>query len=112
MGLGSARQAIGFVALVSANSMRSIASASRSPRKPECWAWRWGEPHDRVVDFTQQRGLRYTQLVDEHFVFADALGSQRIPTSLVIDRHGNVLYRGGELDPPTLEAFSRAIQVD
>lgn len=69
-----------------------------------------GEPHDQVVSFARRRGLRYRQLIDEDFAFADALGSQRIPTTLVVDRDGSLLLQGAALDASTLAAFGRALE--
>ena len=49
-----------------------------------------GEEPDAVADFARRRGLRYAQLVDRDFAFADALGQRRVPTTLVVDRHGRI----------------------
>ena len=69
-----------------------------------------GEPHEKIESFARERGINYPLVVDESFAFADAIGSQRLPTTLVIGKDGRVLLRSGELDAATLEAFSRAIQ--
>jgi peroxiredoxin len=68
-----------------------------------------GEPYEHVRGFAERRGLRYPQLVDEAFAFSDALGSSRVPTTLVVDQHGNVRFSGGELDRSALVAFRSAI---
>ena len=70
-----------------------------------------GEERAKVAAFTQRRGLRYAQLVDEHFAFADALGQRRLPATLVVDRHGRIVYRGEALDARGLDALRRAIAV-
>ena len=68
-----------------------------------------GEDPDTVAAFAKRRGLRYAQLVDRDFVFADALGQRRVPATLVVDRHGRIVYRGDALDTRSLEALRRAI---
>jgi thiol-disulfide isomerase/thioredoxin len=68
-----------------------------------------GEPHEQVVGFANRRGLRYPLLVDEEFAFSDALGSSRVPTTLVLDRGGNVRFAGGELDRSALETFKAVL---
>jgi peroxiredoxin len=70
-----------------------------------------GEDRAKVADFTRHRGLRYAQLVDEHFAFADALGQRRLPATLVVDRHGRIVYRGEALDARGLDALRRAIAI-
>jgi peroxiredoxin len=64
-----------------------------------------GEPRATVAEFVARRGLRYSQLVDEEFHFADALGQRRVPATLVIDRAGRVVFTGGSLDAPALDAL-------
>jgi peroxiredoxin len=64
-----------------------------------------GEPHAQVASFVQHRGLSYAQLVDERFQLADALGQTRVPATLVLDRGGNVVYRGGAFDETALAAL-------
>jgi peroxiredoxin len=68
-----------------------------------------GEEPEKVAEFARQRGLRYAQLVDEDFAFADALGQRRVPSTLVIDRHGRIVFRGDALDGRSLEALRQAI---
>ena len=68
-----------------------------------------GEPRATVLAFAQQRGLEYAQVVDEEFVFADALGQRRLPATLVVDRSGRVIFRGDALDASSLAAFRRAL---
>jgi thiol-disulfide isomerase/thioredoxin len=70
-----------------------------------------GEDREKVASFAQRRGLRYMQLVDESFVFADALGGQRrLPATLVVDRRGRVIFRGDALDSKSLEALRNALE--
>lgn len=64
-----------------------------------------GEPREKVKAYVAAHGLRYVQLVDEDFAFADALGERRVPTTLVIDRNGAVVFVGGALDERALAAF-------
>jgi peroxiredoxin len=68
-----------------------------------------GEPHEKVAAFAKWRGLKYAQLVDEDFHFADALGQRRVPATLIVDRAGRVTYAGGALDEPALAALRAAI---
>jgi thiol-disulfide isomerase/thioredoxin len=68
-----------------------------------------GEEPEKVAEFARQRGLRYAQLVDEDFAFADALGQRRVPSTLVVDRHGQIVFRGDTLDGRSLEALRQAI---
>ena len=68
-----------------------------------------GEERDHVAAFVRQRGLRYAQLVDPDFVFADAVGQRRLPATLVVDRSGRIVFRGEALDVAGLEALKRAV---
>ncbi|HEY4014334.1 MAG TPA: TlpA disulfide reductase family protein [Polyangiaceae bacterium] len=69
-----------------------------------------GEKREAVADFTRRRRLPYPVLVDESFGLADALGEPRIPTTLVVDRAGRVVFRGGALDKAGLAAFRSALE--
>jgi thiol-disulfide isomerase/thioredoxin len=64
-----------------------------------------GEKREAVATFASQRGLGYAQLVDEDFRLADALGQRRVPATLVVDRAGRIVFRGGALDAAGLAAF-------
>jgi cytochrome c biogenesis protein CcmG/thiol:disulfide interchange protein DsbE len=64
-----------------------------------------GEPRAKVAAFARDRGLKYARLVDEDFRLADLLGERRVPTTLVVDRTGRIVYRGGALDAAGLAAF-------
>jgi peroxiredoxin len=68
-----------------------------------------GEPHDEVARFVQRRALPWAQLVDERFQLADALGQNRVPATVVLDRQGRIVYRGGVFDAAALEAFRRVV---
>lgn len=57
----------------------------------------------------QRRALPWAQLVDERFQLADQLGQTRVPATLVLDRDGRVVYRGGAFDEAALAAFRRAL---
>jgi peroxiredoxin len=69
-----------------------------------------GETRGTVAEFVHKRALRYAQVVDEEFRLADALGEQRVPTTLVIDRAGRIVFRGGALDSAGLAAFRSALE--
>jgi peroxiredoxin len=68
-----------------------------------------GEPRQRVAEFVRANHLGYPQLVDEQFALADALGQKRVPATLVVDRHGRVVFSGGALDAPAIAALSAAM---
>jgi peroxiredoxin len=68
-----------------------------------------GEARDAVGAFVRARDLRYPQLVDGGFAVADAIGARNLPTTLVLDRHGVVVYRGAALDKNALIALDKAI---
>jgi peroxiredoxin len=64
-----------------------------------------GESRDKVAAFARERGVKYARLVDEDFRLADVLGERRVPATLVVDRSGRIVYRGGALDSAGLAAF-------
>jgi thiol-disulfide isomerase/thioredoxin len=68
-----------------------------------------GEQRETVAAFARRVGLPYAQLVDESFLLADALGQERVPATLVINRSGRIVFRGGALDPAGLAAFRSAL---
>jgi thiol-disulfide isomerase/thioredoxin len=68
-----------------------------------------GEEREKIATFTQQRGLRYVQLVDSDFAFADAIGQRRLPATIVVNRQGQIVYRGDALDGAGLDALRKAI---
>ncbi len=64
-----------------------------------------GEARRTVAEFARRRSLLYPQLVDSHFRLADALGQRRVPTTLVLDRAGRLIFVGGGLDGAALAAL-------
>jgi thiol-disulfide isomerase/thioredoxin len=68
-----------------------------------------GERRETVAAFARRVGLPYAQLVDESFGLADALGQERVPATLVINRSGRIVFRGGALDRAGLAAFRSAL---
>jgi len=68
-----------------------------------------GEPYEKVAEYLRPRRLGYAQLVDEDFKLADALGTKRVPTTLVVNRAGQLRYAGGALDREALSALRQAL---
>ena len=68
-----------------------------------------GEPYAKVAEYLRPRRLTYAQLVDEDFKLADALGTNRVPTTLVVNRNGQLRYAGGALDRDALSALRQAL---
>ncbi len=68
-----------------------------------------GETPEKAADFARAHKLVYPQLVDEQLSLADALGQRNVPTTLVLDRQGRVVWRGGALSEEALAAFRAAI---
>lgn len=64
-----------------------------------------GETRDTVAAFVSRRGLRYPQLVDEEFRLSALIGSDRIPTTIILDRQSRITYVGGPLDEGALAAL-------
>jgi peroxiredoxin len=69
-----------------------------------------GEARETVEAFARRRSLAYAQLIDEDFRLADALGQREVPATVVVDRTGRIIYRGGALDAAGLAAFRRALE--
>jgi peroxiredoxin len=69
-----------------------------------------GETRQAVSEFVSRRRLGYPQLVDEQFRLAEAIGQDRIPTTLVLDRQGRIIYMGGALDEQALAALHAQIK--
>lgn len=69
-----------------------------------------GETLDAITAFKSRRAVEYAQLVDENFHLADTLGQRHVPTTLVVDHAGRIVYRGGALDGQGLDAFRRVLQ--
>lgn len=68
-----------------------------------------GETPASAAAFASNHQMRYPQLVDEDYKLTDALGQRRVPTTLVIDRTGRIVYSGGALDERALAAFRAAL---
>ncbi len=68
-----------------------------------------GEPLADVKAFVQRKALAYPQLVDEKFALSDAIGARTVPTTLVVDRAGNIVFRGAALDDAALRALDQAM---
>lgn len=68
-----------------------------------------GEPVARVSTYASAHRMPYMILVDEEFRFADTLGEKRVPTTLVVDRDGRIIYTGGAVDERSIAAFQRAL---
>jgi thiol-disulfide isomerase/thioredoxin len=68
-----------------------------------------GEPRKTVAAFLARRTLVAVQLVDEQFRLSDALAQKRVPTTLVVDRAGRIVFTGGALDEGALAAFSKVV---
>jgi len=70
-----------------------------------------GEKRETVADFVRRHGLAYARLVDEEFRLGDTLGKERVPTTLVVDRAGRIVFTGGALDAAALDAYRRVLGV-
>jgi thiol-disulfide isomerase/thioredoxin len=68
-----------------------------------------GDSNDIVREIARREQLRYTVFVDTEFKLADALGQRNVPTTLVVDRDGRIVYVGGALDERALSAFRRVM---
>jgi thiol-disulfide isomerase/thioredoxin len=68
-----------------------------------------GESTETVGAFVRRRGLRYTQVLDQDFRLADALGQRDVPATIVVDRAGRIVYRGEALDGASLAAFNETL---
>lgn len=69
-----------------------------------------GDTKGDVAAFAKEHGLAYEQLLDEDYALADALGERRVPTTLVLNREGRIVYRGNALDGQALAALRREIE--
>jgi thiol-disulfide isomerase/thioredoxin len=67
-----------------------------------------GESPEVITGFARERHLSSTQLADEHFRLADALGQRRIPTTLVLDRAARIIFTGEALDLRATDALGGA----
>lgn len=69
-----------------------------------------GEARDVVAPFATRRGMSWPQLCDERFAFSDALGQQRVPTTLVVDRDGAIVFAGPGLDAAAIAALDALLR--
>lgn len=69
-----------------------------------------GESPAVVGAFAARHRLEYPLFVDEDFRVADALGERRVPSTIVFDRHGKIVFRGGALDGAGLTAFRHVLE--
>ena len=68
-----------------------------------------GESPAAVCAFAERHRLEYPLFVDETYRVADALGERRVPSTIVFDRHGKIVFRGGALDGAGLAAFRHVL---
>ena len=69
-----------------------------------------GEDGATVRAFAKRHGLRYPLLLDPDFALSRALGSEKVPTTLVVDQNGNIVHRGGLFDAAALAAFRALLE--
>jgi peroxiredoxin len=97
--------------LAEVSALKRLDAQTRSRGDARVVAVAVGEPRSRVAAFARDRTVHYELLVDPNFALADALGERRVPATLVVDRSGHIVYRGGALDGAGLAALRRATQV-
>jgi cytochrome c biogenesis protein CcmG/thiol:disulfide interchange protein DsbE len=68
-----------------------------------------GDDREAVEAFSRKHGLRFARLVDVDYALANGLGTNRVPTTLIIDRDGRIIHEGGALDRAALEALRNAL---
>ncbi|MCM8781581.1 MAG: TlpA family protein disulfide reductase [Candidatus Omnitrophica bacterium] len=61
-----------------------------------------GESKKKVESFIRQEGIDYTVLLDIDNKVASRYGIIGIPTNILIDKEGNIKYRGAQLPPEEL----------
>ncbi len=69
-----------------------------------------GESAEVVARFRRDTPMPYAVYVDEELRFADALGERSVPATVVVDRSGRIVYRGGALDARAEAAFKAAAE--
>lgn len=69
-----------------------------------------GDTKEDVAIFAKEHHLAYEMIVDEDFALADWLGERRVPTTLVLNREGRIVYRGNALDGEALAALRRELE--
>lgn len=68
-----------------------------------------GDDLEAVDAFSKKHGFPFTRLLDNDYALANGLGTNRVPTTLVIDRDGSILHQGGALDRVALAALRNAL---
>lgn len=68
-----------------------------------------GDEREAVDAFSKKHGLAFARLLDNDFALANGLGTNRVPTTLVIDRDGRIIHQGGALDRAALEVLRNAL---
>ncbi|MBI4335889.1 MAG: TlpA family protein disulfide reductase, partial [Candidatus Omnitrophica bacterium] len=61
-----------------------------------------GESQKKVDSFAKQQGIEYTILLDLDNRVANQYGVMGIPTNILIDKEGNIAYRGTSPPPEHL----------
>ncbi len=59
----------------------------------------------QVVDYVARAGMSYPQYLDSSLAFSVAVGSTSVPTLLVMDPEGSIVFRGHELGPEALRVI-------
>lgn len=71
-----------------------------------------GESADLVRRYASAHRLPYPIFLDPDFAVASRLGSQSVPTTLVLDQSGRVVYRGGLFDGAALTAVRTLLEAE
>ncbi len=69
-----------------------------------------GESAEDVSAFATRQALRYPIYLDPEFELATALGSRQVPTTLILDRDGRIVHRGGLFDSAALAAYRALLE--
>ncbi len=67
-----------------------------------------GARHGDVSPLVARGAIAVVPFLDPEGAFADSLGSRSVPSTLVLDGAGNVVFRGGALDAEALHAIEEA----
>lgn len=68
-----------------------------------------GEDASRVAAYRQKVEIPYPVYYDPEYRLADSLGADRLPTLLVVDRSGQIVHRGEQLDEEALAVIRRLL---
>jgi cytochrome c biogenesis protein CcmG/thiol:disulfide interchange protein DsbE len=82
----------------------------RTQREGRILAIAVGETSSHVRSFAAQKTLRYPIYLDPDFALANALGSQKVPTTFVLDRDGRIVHRGALFDPTALAIYRKLLE--